>query len=296
MRKYKKLLMALSLGSTVYLASMMGVAASTEKVQQNDKVIETKVTDNSKAISENKNTTSYTTYKVKKGDTLSKIAKNYGTTVKNLKSLNNLKSSNIKVGQNLKVPKKATTKTTTNYSTYKVKKGDTLSKIAKKYGTTVKKLKSLNNLKSSNIKVGQSLKVSKKATETKKVKKASSQPSTNGEKIIKEAKKYLGKPYVYGGASPKGFDCAGYVYYVYNKVGKKIERSSSATYYKKAKKVKDPQVGDLVFFSNTYKKGISHVGIYMGDGKMINASGNKVQIVSLNSSYWKKHFTGYGRL
>lgn len=280
MRKFTKLFVSLSLGTAIYFGSVIGSSAATS-------------------------------YTVEEGDTLTAIAKQYNTTEQAIIDENKLSSNEIQVGQVLTITdrtstveasadnkstatkKTTTTKktTSTSYVTYKVKKGDTLYNIAKTYGTNTKTLKSLNKLKSDVIKIGQKLKVPKNAKTTKTTKK-----SSTGEKIIKEAKKYLGKPYVYGGSSPKGFDCAGYVYYVYNKAGKKIERSSSAHYYSKAKKVKTPQVGDLVFFSNTYKKGISHVGIYMGAGKMINASGTKVQIVSLNSSYWRNHFTGYGRI
>lgn len=289
MKNITKFFVSLTLGGAIYFASAIGPSAAT--------------------------------HVVKEGETLASIAQKYNTTEQAILSENKLASTEIKVGQTLTInenngatlvanaaqktttnnatktntaAKTTTTKTTTTYTTYKVKKGDTLSKIAKNYGTNVNTLKSLNKLKSTKIKVGQSLKVPKKASTAKTTTKVAT--TNHGDKIIKEAKKYLGKPYVYGGASPRGFDCAGYVYYVYNKTGKKIERSSAANYYKKAKKVKTPQVGDLVFFSNTYKKGISHVGIYMGNGKMINASGKKVQIVSLNSNYWKKHFTGYGRI
>lgn len=290
MKNITKLFVSLTLGGAIYFASAIGPSAAT--------------------------------HVVKEGETLTSIAQQYNTTEQAIINENKLESTEIKVGQTLNInenngtalvanaaqktttankataktttTKSTTTKATTTYTTYKVKKGDSLSKIAKNYGTTVNTIKSLNKLKSTKIKVGQTLKVPKKATTTKTTTKATTK--NHGDKIIKEAKKYLGKPYVYGGASPKGFDCAGYVYYVYNKTGKKIERSSAATYYKKAKKVKSPQVGDLVFFSNTYKKGISHVGIYMGGGLMINASGKKIQIVSLNSNYWRKHFTGYGRI
>ena len=230
-------------------------------------------------------------YTVKSGDTLSSIAKKHNTTYTQIMKTNNLKSTSIKVGQKLEIgTKKATSKkTTTTTKTHTVKKGDTLSGIAKKYGTTTKVLKSLNGLKNSNIKVGQKLKVNGKVT-TKKV------TSTNDNDIVTFAKKYLGKPYVMGGSSPAGFDCSGFVYYVLKNNGKSITRSSAASYYSTAKKVTTPKVGDLVFFSGTYKKGISHVGIYIGDGKMIHASGSKVNIATFKSGYWKSYFTGYGRI
>ncbi|OIU69751.1 muramidase family protein [Rossellomorea aquimaris] len=106
------------------------------------------------------------TYKVKSGDTLSAIAKKYGTTVSSLKKLNNLKSDRIYAGQVLKVsgtaakPVNNDSKAPAKTTSYKVKKGDTLSAIAKKYRTTVSSLKKLNNLKSDMIYVGQTLKVS----------------------------------------------------------------------------------------------------------------------------------------
>jgi len=111
--------------------------------------------------------------KVQKGDSLSVLAKKYKTTVSKIKSDNKLKSNTIYVGQNLKVngtsSKKVTktSKTTTKVkassttATHKVVKGDTLSKIGKKYGMTVKELKSLNKLKTDLIKIGQKLKVKK---------------------------------------------------------------------------------------------------------------------------------------
>lgn len=96
------------------------------------------------------------TYTIKSGDTLSKIAKAHKTTVATVKSLNGLKNDNIVAGKKLKVPKaKAVAKT----STYKIKAGDTLGKIAKTYGTTVAKLKTLNGLKNDVIVAGKSLKV-----------------------------------------------------------------------------------------------------------------------------------------
>lgn len=175
-------------------------------------------------------------------------------------------------------------------ATYTVKSGDTLTKIANEYGLSYKTIMDENKLLSTNIKVGQKLTINGIATSTK------SSKVTNGAEVVNIAKNYLGVRYVFGGSTPYGFDCSGFVYYVFKKSGKAIGRTTAESYYSMSKKVSSPQVGDLVFFSNTYKRGISHVGIYIGSGKMISASGSKVNIDYVKSGYWKYYFTGYGRI
>ncbi len=102
------------------------------------------------------------TYKVKSGDSLGKIAEKYHVTVGQLKSWNNLKSDTIQIGQTLSIygrSSSASTSTSSGYTTYTVKSGDSLSKIASKYRTTVDRIKKYNNLKSDNIRIGQTLKI-----------------------------------------------------------------------------------------------------------------------------------------
>lgn len=117
--------------------------------------------------------------------------------------------------------------------------------------------------------------------------------SASGSAIVSKAKEYLGVPYVWGGASPSGFDCSGLVYYVLNSVGISVPRSlaqqqNMGTYVAKS----DLQPGDIVYFQNTYASGISHVGIYVGDGKFIHAphSGAVVSYADLNSTYYTQHY------
>lgn len=254
-----------------------------------------------KTSSSSSKTNTSSTYKVKAGDTLSKIAKKYGVSYKTIMSWNNLKSTNIKIGQKLKIKasssssKKTSTKTSTSSTTYKVKAGDTLSKIGKKYGVSYKTIMSWNNLKSTNIKVGQKLKIKSTA---KKVSNsvATASGNTKLQKAVTIAKSVLGTRYVFGGSSKSGFDCSGLVYYAYKNASISISRTSAAGYYSISSATSSPKIGDLVFFKNTYKSGISHIGLYMGSGKFISASGTKVQISSLNSSYWKAHFAGYRHL
>lgn len=181
-------------------------------------------------------------------------------------------------------------------TTYTVKSGDTLSSIAKKHGTSYQTIMSINGLSSTLIRVGQTLQISGQATSAPSVPSVGQIATANNTNIVNVAKKYLGTRYVFGGASPKGFDCSGYIYYVYKQAGKSVSRTSAAGYYSAATKVSTPKVGDLVFFSNTYKKGISHVGIYIGNGQMIHAGGSNVQISSITSGYWKSKLTGYGRI
>ncbi|MDR1487234.1 MAG: C40 family peptidase [Deltaproteobacteria bacterium] len=116
-------------------------------------------------------------------------------------------------------------------------------------------------------------------------------PSGVGMDVAKTAHSYLGVPYVPGGRSPKGFDCSGLVWYVYQQYGIKLPTSSSKQAGVGEKVDKDELVpGDLVFFQT--KGRIHHVGLYVGAGKMIHAPGRgkKVIKVSINDKYFKQHY------
>ncbi|XKE69228.1 C40 family peptidase [Jeotgalibacillus malaysiensis] len=113
--------------------------------------------------------------------------------------------------------------------------------------------------------------------------------------MIQEAQSHLGTPYVWGGSVPGGFDCSGFIYYVYNKAGFSTARTNAEGQHARSYEVSNPQVGDLVFFGNTYKKGISHVGIYLGGNQFIHAGDNGVEISSLNNSYWQSKFESFKR-
>lgn len=241
------------------------------------------------------------TYTVKKGDTLSAIGKKYHISYKSIMSWNNLKSTNIKYGQKLKIKNVSSTKSVKTSSsskatsTYTVKRGDTLSGIAKKYGVSYKTLMSWNNLKSTTIRTGQKLKVKGSA---KKVSNSvtTSAANTKLERAVSIALGQQGVPYVFGGSTPSGFDCSGLVYYAYKNAGVSVYRTTASGFYSISTPTSSPKVGDMVFFKNTYKTGISHIGLYMGNGRFIAASGNKVQISSVNESYWRAHFVGYRHL
>ena len=115
--------------------------------------------------------------------------------------------------------------------------------------------------------------------------------------ILAEAEKYIGYPYVWGGYKPStSFDCSGFVSYVYNQCGWDFGRLGAQGLYNISARTSSPKPGDLVFFTGTYDTpGISHVGIYVGDGWMLHC-GDPISYANLNTSYWQSHFYAYGKL
>lgn len=351
-------------------------------------------------------------YTVKTGDSLWAIARTYGTTVKELKSTNGLTINTIRVGQQIIIPAANGNATSASVSTsinnptsYVVQKGDSLSAIGSRYNLTVSELKSMNNLTSNTIIVGNILKLrtdranaaannttaettsavqaaaeaKSQATEKaavpatsqtvenptassqKEQEPAAAAPTTtqaaqnpaasaapqavqkptaptapqtvqkpaastapqavqkpaaptapqtvqkpaapaasqavqksaaaaNAQEIIDEAKKYIGTPYLWGGNTTSGFDCSGFVKYVFAKFGVSLPRTTE-TQWTATTPVNAPSIGDLVFFQ-TYKPGPSHVGIYLGNNKFISAASSGVTISDLTSSYWGTRYLG----
>ena len=117
--------------------------------------------------------------------------------------------------------------------------------------------------------------------------------------IYEEAKKYVGTPYVWGGSSPEtGFDCSGYVCWVYNQAGYDVGRTTANGLWNKCQKISEAEAkpGDLVFFKGTYDTpGMSHTGIYLGNGMMVSA-GDPIKYANIHSSYWEQYLAGFGRL
>ena len=119
------------------------------------------------------------------------------------------------------------------------------------------------------------------------------------QRLLEEAAKYLGTPYVWGGYSPSGFDCSGFVSYCLVHSGvRNTGRLTAQGLYNICTPVSqsEAQPGDLIFFTGTYDAGepVTHIGIYVGNGQMIHC-GHPVQYTSINSPYWQSHFYGFGR-
>jgi peptidoglycan endopeptidase LytE len=165
-----------------------------------------------------------------------------------------------------------------------VKKPSTVKEIVKetKSATTTKPVESV-----------------KKEVFVKPVKVKAEQFITSPAAVIDEAKPLSssleGIPYVYGGNTMVGFDCSGFINFVHLQAGLKITRLSSADYFAQSAIVSNPVVGDLVFFENTYKEGISHMGIYLGNNEFIHAGSKGVEVANLESNYWKGHFVSFKR-
>jgi len=275
-----------------------------------------------------------TQYKVKNGDSLYSISKKFGVSVDQIKQENNLQQLKIKKNQVLnistKVSSKNTAKSKSKQTYYTVKKGDTLSKIARETHLPMSKIMALNNVNQRSLRVGQRLVLARKA----KVSEESTYVTVNEELeddiddslsdedtadtsniseqaesfrkeellgkwnspdevqlFVKVATGFIGAPYRFGGSSLKGIDCSSFVQKIYrifditlprnareqSKVGISIARENLTQ-------------GDLVFFHT--KRSLGHVGIYIGNNEFVHASsrGKVVRIDSLDTPYYQKRF------
>jgi cell wall-associated NlpC family hydrolase len=275
-----------------------------------------------------------TQYKVKNGDSLYSISKKFGVSVNQIKQENNLQQSKVKKNQVLNISTKESPKNTAkskskqNY--YTVKKGDTLSKIARKTHLPMKKIMALNHVNQRNLSVGQRLVLARKA----KVSQESTYVTVNEDLeediddsltdedtedasniiepdeqfrkeellgkwnspdevhlFVKVATGFIGAPYRFGGSSLKGIDCSSFVQKIYkifditlprnareqSKVGISVTREKLTE-------------GDLVFFHTN--RSLGHVGIYIGNNEFVHASskGKIIRVDSLDTPYYQKRF------
>jgi len=118
--------------------------------------------------------------------------------------------------------------------------------------------------------------------------------SSKGAQAVASALKQIGTPYVWGGAAIGGFDCSGLTQWAYQLVGVRLPRTAQQQ-YNALRATSSPQVGDLVFFEGTYPTGdyITHVGLYLGGGRMVSSQTGGVLIGDLTSGYWKDHLVGF---
>jgi len=248
-------------------------------------------------------------HRVKKGETLSAIARKYSVSVSDLKEFNDLRSNKLSPGQKIAIKR-------VGPKTYTVRKGDNIYRIAKRFDVDVNELKEINGLNTEVLKRGQKLMLeSETVTEDTKnyeailsqshAEKGPEDTSESGElsklgvqdRLILFAKKMIDIPYRFGGNSLFGIDCSAYVKKVYGLIGINLPRSAREQ-FREGKSVdgEELSIGDLVFF-RTYASFPSHVGIYLGNNLFIHASSRsrKVTIDSLETPYYLKRFIGAKR-
>ncbi|EAO7455064.1 invasion associated endopeptidase [Listeria monocytogenes] len=266
-----------------------------------------------------------TTHAVKSGDTIWALSVKYGVSVQDIMSWNNLSSSSIYVGQKLAIKQTANTatpkaevkteapaaekqaapvvkeNTNTNTATTEKKETATQQQTAPKAPTEAAKpapAPSTNtNANKTNTNTNTNSNTNTNTNSNTNANQGSSNNNSNSSAsaIIAEAQKHLGKAYSWGGNGPTTFDCSGYTKYVFAKAGISLPRTSGAQ-YASTTRISESQAkpGDLVFFD--YGSGISHVGIYVGNGQMINAQDNGVKYDNIHGSGWGKYLVGFGRV
>lgn len=269
------------------------------------------------------------TYVVRPGDTLAQISLRYGVAVQTLASVNTLSDpSRLTPGQVLKIPRghvahevpqarPAAPRATQPalLAVYWVRWGDSLFGIAARYGVTADALKEANGLWTDIIVPGQRLDIPARGSATALGRRypplpqpipvppvafqRTVRPGSLGDRIVREAERYLGVRFVWGAASPRGMDCSGLVYLVFSRFVSSFGRMRSEDYYRMAKPVEVQAMlpGDLVFFT-TDSPGPSHVGIFIGEGKFIHASstGSDVTVSSLDDPHYGPGFLGVRRI
>jgi len=256
-------------------------------------------------------------YVVKKGDALRNIARRFGLSLKQLLTLNKNKNKNkfIRPGDIIAIPRDLTRKIMLarknhifispkylSYSkAYRIRKGDSLLAIAKRFHAHVDIIKLLNNLRNNTIYVGHYIFVPN--SEVKEVKRMEIELSMLKEKrrtVVDYAENFLGNPYVFGGDSlTHGIDCSGFVQKIYAKFGIHMPRTAEGQFHRGTPvKLSELQPGDLVFFHTMSYAYATHVGIYIGNGRFINAAGKKsgVVISKLRRRFYIKRFIGAKRI
>lgn len=245
-------------------------------------------------------------YTVKPKDTLWKIAKNHKVSVEQILKANPTleNEKKLKAGQSILIPGKnddvVPLDTDSSSTSTLIVHGS-----GSQYQTPVERHINVMTVDGKTIKVPtykvkrRSPKKSKKPYRSKYHKLSSRysvHSSPGGNAIVKTAFRYMGVPYVFGGSTPRAFDCSGFVQYVYRRNGVKIPRMAHHQYYAGtpiSKKQLSP--GDLIFFE-TYTKGISHVGIYIGNSNFIHASSRgAVRVDTLNKAYYRNRYRGAAR-
>ena len=263
-------------------------------------------------------------YEVQKGDTLLKIALKHEVSPQAIIEANGLETPDVlAIGQQLVIPgarpaPPPAPPPETGGLEHRVARGETVALIAQKYGVDPAQMVRANGLADPDmIRAGQLLVIPGVAappppamaiedapvepTSAPEAQPAEAPPAADkGREIVAIASQFVGYPYAWGGHSPDtGFDCSGFAWYVYQRAGISIPMHDAAGQLSAGRTVARGELlpGDLVFFVNTYKAGLSHVGIYAGEGRFVHAAtqGQGVRYDALDSAYYDVRYYGASR-
>ncbi|SHF93250.1 C40 family peptidase [Ornithinibacillus halophilus] len=239
------------------------------------------------------------TYKVVSGDTLYSVARNNNVSVDALKQANKLTTNNLTVGQVLTIPSKGdVTQESPTKEDVSVQGVQQSLKLLGYYAvpTMTGTYDASTTTAIKNFQSDYGISVSGKVDQETQL---AIEHAVVKQSIIKDSVNYLGVPYLWGGTSPSGFDCSGFVYYMFNQHGIDMPRNTSSGLYKQGESISTNQLqpGDLVFFAVNSTGNISHVGFYMGDNQWISATSSKgIAVYSMDNSYWSKYYVGAKRV
>jgi len=234
----------------------------------------------------NQSTRALTTYIVEGGENLYRISLKFNVSISELKKINNLSGSNIKIGQALLVPKVENEEELSDAIEYATGEIDAVE------------MNGVMGLKEVVVKKEDGSLSDNKLSESGEAKTTEIAEEDGGTSVIKVAMDYLGVPYKFGGSSLRGIDCSAYVQRVFRYFSIDLPRTAREQFKAGVKISKrELRIGDLLFFK-TYARYPSHVGIYIGEGKMIHASSRskKVTISSINDPYYVRRYIGAVRL
>ncbi|WP_318502527.1 NlpC/P60 family protein [Bacillus sp. T3] len=234
---------------------------------------------------------------MKAGDSLYALARQFATTVDKIKQANQLTTDIINIGQILVIPTAVTPAPTTgteSSATVIQKQLQSLGYYAVPTMTGTYDSTTIQALKNFQSDYGLTVTGTEDSATVTAI-----QHALVKKEIVRDTNNYIGVPYLWGGATPTGFDCSGFVYFMFNKHGVEMSRTTSSNLYLQGTPISRSklQPGDLVYYAVNSPGVISHVGFYVGDNKFVSATSSKgIQVVSLDNSYWSQYYVGAKRI